>query len=138
MALTIVFITICIIAFIVLIWAQKKNGNYDERQEAIRNRGYKYGFFTMLFMGLMMLYLEMANIKLSNYLTLMIPMYSACIVTSIYDVVNQAFFRIKEKHAVGNGFLLVIVGIMESYFSFTSFQQQELTPAINFAMISSI
>ncbi|TSO26331.1 DUF6442 family protein [Lactobacillus sp. LL6] len=135
MELTIIFITICVITLIAMMWSQKKKGNYDERQEAIRNRGYKYGFFTITIVAVLMMYLEMFNIKFSNYLFSIIPLYCGCFVASIYDVINQAYFRMKEKHMTGNGFLLIVCGLMEAYFCITSLNQ-DFTSIVTFGMLA--
>lgn len=136
MELTIVFIAILIATLIAVLWGQKKNGKYDERQEAIRNRGYKYGFYTMAIVTIAIICLKGFDIKISSYLTTILPLYCACLVISIYDIINQAYFRIKEKHMNGNGILLIIIGIFEAYFSITSFKHENLNTVVNFGMLA--
>ena len=135
METTIIFIIFLIITFIIMVQTQKNKGNYDERQEAIRNRGYKYGFFTMAFVSILILYLRTINIKVSGYLATIIPLYSAFLITSIYDVINHAYFKIKVKNVTSNGILLIAVGILESYFGITNFNQHDLSTAANFGML---
>lgn len=105
-----------------IIAKKKKSGNYDERQELIRNRGYKYGFATTAFAGIIILFLK---VNLSKDLMVIIPLYAGALVISMYDILNGAYFRIREKHSVFNGFLLMAVGIVEGYFGWSTAQNKE-------------
>lgn len=138
--MTAVFWIICIIVFLIVVTIGhrniKKNGKFDERQEMIRNRGYKYGFVTMVVVSVIVLYLNIFNVKVPNALAVTIPFYFGCFVTSIYDVINQAYFRIREQHATKNGVLLIVVGIIEAYFAVGDFMQKEWFTFTNFAMLA--
>lgn len=120
------------IVSVAIIFKKKKSGDYDERQELIRNRGYKYGFGTTALVGIALLVMK-AN--LSRDLMVIIPLYAGALVISIYDIINGAYFRTNEKHPVVSGFLFIVVGIIEGYFGWTTIQNGEDIEVITLFMM---
>ena len=101
-----------------IIWKVKGNvskGHYDERQELLRGRGYKYAFFTV--MGLLSAYLVADGMGLMEIL----PFTSAAmafailiigvLVYALYCIKNDAYFGVgmnKKSYVI---LLLFVVGI---------------------------
>lgn len=83
---SIIFIALLIIFFILTL-KQSKKSNYDERQELIRGRGYKYGFLTILSLDAIFLILN-GQVKVSSLLMIMIPLFAGVWVFSMYTIWN--------------------------------------------------
>lgn len=72
--ISIIFIAILIVLFI-FIFKQSQKPDYDERQELIGGRGYKYGFLTIISLDSIFLILN-NQIKFSTLLTISIPLFA--------------------------------------------------------------
>lgn len=82
----IVFILILVITYFVLFSKRSKTKlKWDERQEAVRNRGFKYGFTTMTIYNCLILWLsKIFNLKLSYDFLLIMPIMVGITVFSVY------------------------------------------------------
>lgn len=114
------FIILVIIIAIVIFGTNTKRKNYDERQELIRGRGYKYGFIAMVIGSLVVLYLNLYNIKVSTNVAILIPLYAGVFVISIYDIINHAYFGTNEKRQLSVGIIFLIVGVLDGYLTWQS------------------
>lgn len=87
---------IAMIVFIFIIRRQPKNGQrYDESQEAIRNRSFKYGFLTttiaegfVLFIGNHLNWPVRASL---------IPLLIGSNTIIMYDIFQRSYFPFKQK-----------------------------------------
>ena len=87
--------------------------NYDERQELVRGKAYRYAFFTGLFLDLVwMLTTELTSaLPVTDSLALFIIMMISIDVYAIYSVVNDAYFGVGTNSKRYTWFLLVVVAI---------------------------
>lgn len=107
---SIIFIALLIIFFILTL-KQSKKSNYDERQELIRGRGYKYGFLTILSLDAIFLILN-GQVKVSSLLMIMIPLFAGVWVFSMYTIWNSAYFALDQNKVKLFSWIFVIVGVM--------------------------
>lgn len=114
------FIILVVIIAIVIFESKTKRKNYDERQELIRGRGYKYGFIAAVIASLVMLYLDLYNIKISTNVTILVPLYAGIFVISIYDIINHAYFGTNEKRQLSVGIIFLIIGVLDGYLTWQS------------------
>lgn len=107
---SIIFIALLIIFFILTL-KQSKKSNYDERQELIRGRGYKYGFLTILSLDAIFLILN-GQVKVSSLLMIMIPLFAGVWVFSMYTIWNSAYFALDQNKVKLFSWIFVIVGVV--------------------------
>lgn len=117
------FIILAIVIAIVIFGSKTKKVNFDERQELIRGRGYKYGFIAMIIGSLIVLYLDLFDIKVSTNVAAVVPLFTGVFVYSIYDVINHAYFGTNEKRQWSVGIIFLIVGILDGYLSWQNWKQ---------------
>lgn len=98
----IVFV-ICFILIIILIKSTKKDGSikckYDERQDLVRGRGFKYAFFTLLIYNLVIPMCGICEIEFpaDSYALFMIGAIIGLLVYVIYAIWNEAYFSLNEN-----------------------------------------
>ena len=88
-----------------VIWFKFANNNkkvktdYDERQEMIRNRGYKYAFYTVLFYEALLMILAIGRIELpmSSYAVHFLGIILGCIVLCEYCVWKDAYWGLNNN-----------------------------------------
>lgn len=107
---SIIFMALLIVFFIFTL-KQSKKSNYDERQELIRGRGYKYGFLTILSLDAIFLILN-GQVKVSSLLMIMIPLFAGVWVFSMYTIWNSAYFALDQNKVKLFSWIFVIVGVM--------------------------
>lgn len=107
---SIIFIALLIVFFILTL-KQSKKSNYDERQELIRGRGYKYGFLTIIILDAILLILN-GQVKVSSLLMIMIPLFAGVWVFSMYTIWNSAYFALDQNNVKLFSWIFVIVGVM--------------------------
>lgn len=104
-----------IIAFALLKVANtnhKMMTEYDERQRAVRGKGYMYGFYTLIFTEVAMMFLEMSEIELpiEKYTLHFVSIILGCIVLCVYCIWNDVYWGLnnnKKKYNII--FVLAIV-----------------------------
>lgn len=78
---------------------RKLKCEYDERQELVRGRGFKYGFFTMLIVAACTeawsAFIE--NAIINHFTSTMLTCFSGITVYAIYCIWNDAYFALNEK-----------------------------------------
>ena len=81
---------ICVILFKFANSDRRIKSEYDERQEVIRNKGYKYSFYTMTFLeaAMMILSLSEATFPIASYLVHLGIILIAMMVYCIYCIFN--------------------------------------------------
>lgn len=117
-ALAMVLAVIIGVLLIIVLMAITQTGdsmrqNYDERQELLRGRGFKYGFYAMLILNLVMFTLETAEVYLpmsAGYA----PFLSALIgvgVYAVYCIWNDAYVALNQKAAT-MAMIFLVMGAM--------------------------
>ncbi len=92
-----------VIAVILLKIANKDHKvktQYDERQELIKGKGYKYSFYTMIFLEVVVMLLEMSGISLplENYLLHTGAVLVGCLVLCIHSIWNGVYWGLNNNH----------------------------------------
>ena len=88
-----VAIIICVVLFKLLNTDKKIKTQYDERQQEIRGRAYKYSFYTVIFEEAIIMLIRMSGIAefvLGSYLVQLFVMLSGLLVLCVYskNIVN--------------------------------------------------
>lgn len=77
----------------------KMRCDFDERQEIVRGRGFKYGFFTLLLTNLFSgFYFEIAETGITDAFTFCV--FTCCVgicVYAVYCIWNDAYFALNES-----------------------------------------
>ena len=79
--------------------AQRLEKAYDERQELVIGKGYKYGFYTILIAGffyMISLFLDLKIMVETQFIILTI-LLAGVLVHSIYCIFNDAFIQVNQK-----------------------------------------
>jgi len=89
------------------------NNDFDERQELVRGKAYKYGFFTMIIMLLLVTAAIEFNINLpvSTSLALFIALLVSIDVYAAYSIINDAYFGVgtnKMRYCI---FFIIIMAV---------------------------
>ena len=89
------------------------NNDFDERQELIRGKAYKYGFFTMIIMTLFVMAAIEFNISLpvTASLAMFIALLISIDVYAVYSIINDAYFGIgtnKMRYCI---FFVIIIAL---------------------------
>lgn len=77
---------------------KSKKCRFDERQELIRGKGFKYGFFTMLVCNMLFVCMELAEIPLFAELGVLIIIGSVTGISVwlVYCIWNEGYFALNE------------------------------------------
>lgn len=91
-----------IIAGIILTITKKDDSTkckYDERQEIVRGRGYKYGFFTTMVCNVLMLVLNEMDVKLFQEMSIamFVSVLAGVGVFASYCIWNDSYFALNEN-----------------------------------------
>ncbi len=93
--------SIIVIEIILLVIRRKSRGtcSYDERQELIRGRGFRYGFFTMAFLmiGGVILNQGMRGLPIELSLLMIGCVMAGCLVVIVYDIWKDAYWGVGQK-----------------------------------------
>jgi len=99
-----------------IIYKFKKNklkGTYDERQELIRGRGYKYAFFTVIVLIAVYLIADMAGVfevtPLTHSLTIFFILLVGVVVYALYCIHNDSYFGIGMDTRAYKGIMWFVV-----------------------------
>ena len=96
-------LVVTFVAIIVFMKATKKDGSikckYDERQELMRGRGFKYAFFTLLIYNFIAPMSDIMEVELpvDNYALFMIGAIIGLLVYVVYAIWNEAYFSLNEN-----------------------------------------
>lgn len=103
------------LVFVLLIIAFAKTNNgekarFDERQEVVRGRGFKYGFFTTLVAGGAMIILDLLDVSLFAELSvaMMVSLLCGIAVFASYCIWNDGYFALNERRRS----LMTVFGIV--------------------------
>ena len=116
--LLIIFIVALIFLLLAISFGSKK-ANYDERQELIRGKGFKYGFLTIVLVDAL-LAVVVRKIQLAPQLLVLTPLFIGLWVFSIYVLWNSAYFAMNQKRRKYWSWLLLLYGLLDGAQSITS------------------
>ncbi len=119
---------ICVILFKIANTNKKIKSDYDERQEAIRNRGYKYSFYALAATEVVLLCIRALEIALpfADYLLHLAAILIGCLVLAVYTIWNDAYWGLNNNRkrytvifavAVILNLFPVIMGFKEGFIS---------------------
>ncbi len=113
-----------IIVGLLLIFFIKKDGRvrcrYDERQELIRGRGYKYAYYVMIACFIVdILFGEVLERFMERSVIGMIYLCIGVIVVSVYGILNDGYFSLNEnpKRALAVFLGLFLINLASSLFT---------------------
>jgi len=98
-----IVLVVSFVAIIILLKLTKKDGTikckYDERQDLIRGRGFKYAFFTILIYNMIIPMLKICGVELpaDSAALFMIGAIAGMLVYVIYAIWNEAYFSLNEN-----------------------------------------
>lgn len=94
---------ISIILVAVLLRLTKKDGSikckYDERQQAVRGRGFKYGFFTLMFYDLVYAWIDeiLGRRYFENSVGMFVGIFLGVLVYVSYCIWHEGYFSLNEN-----------------------------------------
>lgn len=93
-------LVVCVILFRFANTDKRIRTQYDERQEAIKGRGYKYSFYTMLFCELVLMLLHMSEISIpvESYLLHLGAILISCLVLCLHSIWNGVYWGLNNDH----------------------------------------
>ncbi|MBQ7954700.1 MAG: hypothetical protein IJ282_03030 [Lachnospiraceae bacterium] len=115
----------CILIVIMVALAQKGEGikaKYDERQELVRGRGFKYAFFSMLILNIVFFGLGAAEVTIpmdAGIASMLSALLGACVYAS-YCVWNDGYFALNQRLGMVMIFL-IIMGILNLVLGINAF-----------------
>lgn len=95
-----VAIIICVVLFKLLNTDKKIKTQYDERQQEIRGRAYKYSFYTVIFEEAIIMILRtrgIAEFVWGSYLVQLFVMLSGLLVLCVYSILKGAYWGINNN-----------------------------------------
>ena len=92
-----------VISVILFKFANKDNRiktQYDERQEAIKGKGYKYSFYTMLTLEVILMLVKISGFifPVEEYLIHMTVILTGCLVLCIHSIWNGVYWGLNNNH----------------------------------------
>ncbi len=105
-------LVICVILFRFANKDKKIKTQYDERQELIRGRGYKYSFYTMLFLEVVLMMVKMAGISfpVEEYLIHMVVILVGTLVICVHSIWNGVYWGLNNDHR--RYYIIFIVAVL--------------------------
>ncbi len=93
-------LVICVILFKFANTDNKIKAKYDERQEAIKGRGYKYSFYTLLFLEALLMILKMSEltIPVEDYLVHLGVILIGALVLCLHSIWNGVYWGLNNNH----------------------------------------
>lgn len=116
--LLIIFIVALIFLLLAISFGGKK-ANYDERQELIRGKGFKYGFSTIVLVDAL-LAVVVRKIQLAPQLLVLTPLFIGLWVFSIYVLWNSAYFAMNQKKSKWLSWFFLLCGLLDGAQSITN------------------
>ena len=106
------------LAVLLILWKVKGtslNGKYDERQELVRGRGYKYAFFTIVILVFLYMIVDMLGITdmmpFTHSSLAIAILFIGVMVYAVYCIRNDAYFGIgqnRRTYCILLGFIIVL------------------------------
>ena len=106
------------LAVLLILWKAKGTslkGKYDERQELVRGRGYKYAFFTIVILVFLYMIVDMLGITdmmpFTHSSLAIAILFIGVMVYAVYCIRNDAYFGIgqnRRTYCILLGFIIVL------------------------------
>lgn len=114
-----VIVGVAAVAIVCLIIVKVKGslwkGYYDERQELIRGRGYKYACFTLLILMAVDMLIEVTGfidmLPVKNEAVMFIFLIAGVLVYAIYCIINDAYLGIGQNGKSYTSLILFVIAI---------------------------
>lgn len=92
-------ILLAIPLFNIILYKEKEDyGGYDERQEIVRGKAFKYGFLTLVSVeGIMLLKEQTDGISIECNVLMMAGILIGVLVVVLYCIWNDAYWQLKQK-----------------------------------------
>ncbi len=96
-------VLISIILAVIILWLTKKDRSikckYDERQQAVRGKGFKYGFFTLMFYDLAYGLIDeiLGRKYFENSVGMMVGIFLGILVYACYCIWHDGYFSLNEN-----------------------------------------
>lgn len=107
-----------IVAFFILLLKTGKKGKFDERQELIRGRGFKYGFGAVCLVDALLL-IVVRMVRLSPQLLLVVTLFTGLWIFSLYALWNSAYFAMNQQKVKRLSWIFLFLGILYTVQSVT-------------------
>lgn len=90
---------ICVVLFKFANTDKKITTQYDERQEAIKGRGYKYSFYTLMVAEVALMLFQMSGISIpvENYLLHVGVILIGCLVLCLHSIWNGVYWGLNSN-----------------------------------------
>ena len=108
------FIIVFLVILITRLVSKNKNldcnENYDERQQLVRLKAFKYGFFSLLSGQVVIMCINacLADFIIPSYILEMLVLFIGLGVFVVYAIMNDAYFYINQK-VMSSVLLLVVI-----------------------------
>ncbi|MBQ8924481.1 MAG: hypothetical protein IJ053_06765 [Lachnospiraceae bacterium] len=124
----------------IFILARKKaigKGEYDERQELVRGRGYKLGFFTFAICNMVILCLSDGDhvMYIDVDAAMIISVLISTVVFAVYCIINDGYFGLVEK-PLSSILVLLGIGIMNFAIGFANRSEWVVDGRLKFPIVS--
>ena len=105
---------------------ESKKG-YDERQLAVRGRGYTYAYFTVMILSILHIFTkDMISLPVSNELISLIILFISGIVLNIYIVFHDAYYIYKNNNCKKQFITYIIIFLLNAYYLIRSVSDHTL------------
>ena len=105
---------------IIMFKKDKDYSGYDERQELIRGRAFRYGFLTLAFsLAAVMLWEECVGaLPIEFSLLMMACLMVGCLVVILYDIWQDAYWGIRQTSGSNAAIVLMVAVMVMQYLGF--------------------
>ncbi|MBR1815258.1 MAG: hypothetical protein IJ763_01005 [Lachnospiraceae bacterium] len=133
----VIFALIFFIFFFIFKKKRSNKAEYDERQELVRGRGYKLGFFTFAICNMVILclsdgdHVEYIDVDAAMIISVLISV----VVFAIYCIINDGYFGLVEK-PLSSILMLLGIGIMNFAIGFANRSEWVVDGRLKFSIVS--
>ena len=105
---------------IIMFKKDKDYSGYDERQELIRGRAFRYGFLTLAFsLAAVVLWEECVGaLPIEFSLLMMTCLMAGCLVVILYDIWKDAYWGIRQASGSNTAIVLMVAVMVMQYLGF--------------------
>ena len=107
--------------------SKKSKEEYDERQLAVRGRGYTYAYFTVMILSSLHIFTkDTLSLPVSNDLISVIILFISGIVLNTYIVFNDAYGSYKKNNYIKQFIAYIIIFLLNDYYLIRSVSDHTL------------
>lgn len=108
------FVILIVIGVISYIYGTHRKKDFDERQAAIRNHGYRYTLITIGICDVLLFFVvEYLNLKITPSFLLFAPFVLGVIVFDGYTIFRGAYLTVHEKILKSEAIAFTVIGLWE-------------------------